>query len=233
MILRLAILMLFICTSAVSYGQKVDTIFLNSNFDLADRESSSYFRIVKTITKGKQYEIAEYYKTGEPYMKGMYSSLNPEVREGEFNWFYKNGTKKRLQRYAKNELLLETNWDENGNEPKKQEVKKVDAFAPDKEYDFVSLEKQPVYPGGIKNFYKYLRQNLVIPARLRYTSGKVLVSFVIEKDGSVTNATLIEGLDPKIDKIVLKVIGNCPDWEPGMQDGKNVRVKYNIPIAIN
>ncbi|SMC89193.1 energy transducer TonB [Pedobacter africanus] len=233
MILRLTIFILFICPSAFSYGQKVDTIFLNSDFALADRESSSYFRIVKTIAKGKQYEIADYYKTGEPYMIGLYSSLNPEIREGEFSWFHKNGTKKRLQRYAKNELLSETNFDEKGTEQKMPEIKGGHPLAADKAYDFVSIEKPPVYPGGIANFYKYLRKNLVIPARLRYTSGTVLLSFVIDKDGSVTDVTLIEGVHPQIDKIVLKVISACPNWEPGIQDGKNVRVKYNIPIAIN
>ncbi|WP_316792936.1 TonB family protein [Pedobacter frigoris] len=103
----------------------------------------------------------------------------------------------------------------------------------DKVYDFTSLQKNPEYPGGIANFYAYVQRNIKYPieAQLNKTQGKVLLSFVVEKDGSLTNIRVDRKLGDGTDEEALRVLSESQKWYPGIVDGKAVRVKYNIPIS--
>ncbi|TCD17500.1 energy transducer TonB [Pedobacter psychrodurus] len=103
---------------------------------------------------------------------------------------------------------------------------------PDKVYDFVSVEKQPGFPGGISNFYKYLSHEIKYPeaAKKNKTQGKVFASFVVEKNGALTDLQVIRSLSTETDKEALRVLNKSPRWNPGLIDGKPVRVKYNIAI---
>ncbi|NMN38347.1 M56 family metallopeptidase [Pedobacter sp. SG918] len=102
----------------------------------------------------------------------------------------------------------------------------------DKVYDFVSIEKQPEFPGGISKFYRYLSSSIKYPklAQENNVQGKVFLSFVVEKDGSLTDIQITRGLGSGTDEEAIRVLKESPKWHPGIQNGLAVRVKYNINV---
>ncbi|MCL1851056.1 MAG: energy transducer TonB [Bacteroidetes bacterium] len=93
-------------------------------------------------------------------------------------------------------------------------------------------EKMPKPVDGFDNMYAFLRSNLHYPEipRTLGISGTVLVEFVVERDGSITNVTVAAGVSPELDKEAVRVVKLMPRWKPGEQMGKTVRCSYSIPI---
>lgn len=116
-----------------------------------------------------------------------------------------------------------------GEGPKREAAVAVDD---NKVYDFVSIEKQPEFPGGISKFYGYLSKAIKYPpmAQENNVQGKVFLSFVVEKDGKLTDITVTRGLGSGTDEEAIRVLKASPRWNPGIQNGKPVRVKYNINV---
>ena len=102
-------------------------------------------------------------------------------------------------------------------------------------YNFVSMENPPTYPGGMQKFYDFLGQNIKYPpmAQDQNIQGNVHVSFTVEKDGSITDAKVERKLGYGTDEEAIRVLRLAKRWNPGMQNGKPVRVKYNIPIKFS
>lgn len=98
---------------------------------------------------------------------------------------------------------------------------------------FRPVEQVPEFPGGIEKFYLYLKGHFRLPPNSGEITGRVIVSFVVEKDGSLTDVKVVRGLSPDIDKEAIRVILNSPKWKPGIQNGKAVRVAYSVPIPVN
>ena len=105
--------------------------------------------------------------------------------------------------------------------------------APDLQPAQVENEVQPSFRGGNNALMEYLRQNVVYPEQARKDSveGRVVVSFVIEKDGSITKPAVVRSLHPLLDAEALRVVAAMPKWSPGMTMGKQVAVKYNLPVT--
>lgn len=97
---------------------------------------------------------------------------------------------------------------------------------------FVFVEVQAEFPGGEEARLKFLQQNIIYPeiAKEQNEQGTVYVKFVIEKDGSITNVTIMRGVSPSIDAEAIRVIQMMPKWKPSTQRGKPVRVWFNLPI---
>lgn len=98
-------------------------------------------------------------------------------------------------------------------------------------YDVV--EQMPSFPGGISGLRTYLNQNIRYPAEAQENcvQGRVVVSFVIGKDGHISDVTVLRSVDPSLDKEAIRVIRNMPRWTPGKQGGEPVRVRYNVPVS--
>ena len=98
-------------------------------------------------------------------------------------------------------------------------------------YDVV--EQLPSFPGGNQALMKFLQENVKYPAVAEEhgIQGRVVVSFIVEKDGSITNEMVVSSVDPSLDVEALRVVKSMPHWMPGKQNGVPVRVKYNIPIS--
>jgi protein TonB len=96
----------------------------------------------------------------------------------------------------------------------------------------VGVDEYPEFVGGMKAFSKYIQRTLRVPSAAleEGINGKVFVSFVVEKDGSITDVTLMKGIGFGCDEEALKVIKKSPFWKPGRNNGKPVRVRYNVPI---
>ncbi len=104
---------------------------------------------------------------------------------------------------------------------------------PDSLKIFTVVERMPEFPGGIDGFAKFLGYYIRYPADARQngTHGRVVLNFVVERDGRLTNLKVYRGIGDGCDEEALRVMKLSPHWNPGMQNGKPVRVAYNIPIA--
>lgn len=96
----------------------------------------------------------------------------------------------------------------------------------------ITAEIMPEFPGGQRALINYLSQNIDYPviAQENGISGKVFVSFVIDETGNILNVELIRGVDPSLNKEAIRVVTSMPKWQPGMQAGKAVKVRYSVPI---
>jgi len=97
---------------------------------------------------------------------------------------------------------------------------------------FVAVEQNPGFPGGIGKLMEYINKNLKYPkaAKQANLEGRVIVSFVVERDGSLTEIKVRKNLSPETDTEAIRLIASSPKWVPGMQGGHAVRVQYSIPI---
>ena len=98
---------------------------------------------------------------------------------------------------------------------------------------FAIVEKMPQFPGGEKAINEFISKTLQYPviAQENGIQGKVVCSFIINQDGSVTDAEVISGVDPSLDREALRIVSALPKWTPGTQRGKAVRVKYTMPVT--
>lgn len=98
-------------------------------------------------------------------------------------------------------------------------------------YDVV--EQMPSFPGGISGLRTYLNQNIRYPAEAQENcvQGRVVVSFVVGKDGHISDVTVLRSVDHSLDKEAVRVVRNMPRWTPGKQGGEPVRVRYNVPVS--
>ncbi|MGB0165476.1 MAG: energy transducer TonB [Luteibaculum sp.] len=97
---------------------------------------------------------------------------------------------------------------------------------------FTIVEKMPSFPGGVEKLYQFLGNNIKYPTMAQDAGiqGVVYVTFVVEKDGSVTDAKVLRGIGGGCDEEALRVVRKMPKWEPGEQRGKKVKVQYNVPV---
>ena len=97
---------------------------------------------------------------------------------------------------------------------------------------FDVVEQMPEYPGGMQALFEYLSQNVKYPedAEKQKVEGRVIATFVVETDGSISNVEVVKPAFPSLDAEAVRVLSGMPKWAPGMQSGKVVRVKYTVPI---
>ena len=93
-------------------------------------------------------------------------------------------------------------------------------------------EEMPDFPGGMVECMKWLANNVKYPeeAIQNKKEGRVIVQFVVNKDGSIMDAKVVRSIDPLLDKEALRVINLMPKWKPGKNQGEAVRVRYTMPV---
>ena len=106
--------------------------------------------------------------------------------------------------------------------PKEEETKVFDV-----------VEQMPSFPGGPAALMQYLSSNIKYPvvAEENGVQGRVVCTFVVEKDGSITDVRVVKSVDPSLDKEAMRVVKSMPKWIPGKQNGSAVRVKYTVPVT--
>ncbi|HEY9543857.1 energy transducer TonB [Prevotella sp.] len=137
---------------------------------------------------------------------------------------------------ATTDRLIEGQTD--GSPSKAEESKNEEEPAPvaidtnDNPLNFRIIEQLPEFPGGMVAFMQWLTQNLNYPplAQRQRIEGKVVVSFIINKDGSISDAKIAKSANPLLDREALRIVGIMPKWKPGMQDNKPCRTMFAIPI---
>lgn len=117
-------------------------------------------------------------------------------------------------------------------------TEKSETAAPDNSMDDdkkPTKTQMPSFPGGQKAMMQYLAENVKYPenARKNGKSGRVIVQFIVEKDGSITETKVIKSIDPELDAEALRIVNGMPKWTPAIQDGKTVRIKFFMPIVFS
>lgn len=117
-------------------------------------------------------------------------------------------------------ITLKNNDSSKSNAPANREV-------------FVSVEHIPEYPGGMGEMMKFLANNIRYPeeAMLKNIQGRVIIKFIVTKDGDVVEPSIVKGVDPSLDQEAMRVVNAMPKWKPGMNNGKPVDCFFTLPVA--
>jgi len=136
--------------------------------------------------------------------------------DGDLLTYWDNGTLKRQDKYLNGKLITGKCFSVDG-----------------KEVDFFPYENMPEYPGGEKALLEYISRNVHYPfeAMKSGIQGKVLVRFVVQKNGETSRAEIVKSVSPELDNEAVRVVKTLAKWKPGMQDGEPVSVWYTLPIS--
>lgn len=104
---------------------------------------------------------------------------------------------------------------------------------PDSSKIFGAAEEMPSFPGGEKALMQYIKDNTYYPEELceGAAQGRVMVGFVINEDGSISDVKVLRSLTPEFDEVAVKIVKGMPKWNPGKQNGKAVKTKYTVPVS--
>jgi protein TonB len=130
------------------------------------------------------------------------------------------------------EIEIDVEADENTEVQEYVPVKVEEEESAEEMQIFMVVESMPEYPGGETALYKYLAENIKYPQMAKESGiqGRVFVTFVVERNGSVTDVKVLRGIGGGCDEEAIRVVQNMPKWTPGKQRGKSVRVQYNLPV---
>lgn len=162
------------------------------------------------VIKNGKYE--EFYISGEKRVSCFYTE---NKLNGEFKVFYQNGHVKRLEQWQNGQWQNGECFDEQGNN-----------------IPYCSYQEPAAFDGGFSELFTYISNTLVYPkeALRKDIEGKVYVSFVIDRDGSVTNVKIAKGVNELLDTEAIRIVNNMPKWKPGRFEGNLVRFEFTLPI---
>lgn len=191
---------------------------LNANKNLIEAYTSGKItwhdpRMEKQIARLKDGTYKEWYENGQ---------LRKEIdyKEGKMNGHYisywENGQIKREEYVGSNKPTEGKCFDQLGNLLK-----------------YTPIEQMPEFPGGKEKLFEFMRENLKYPIIMmeNKVQGKVIVQFVVGKDGSLSDIKILRSLHPSGDKEAERIISIMPKWKPGIQEDEPVLVKYTLPIS--
>lgn len=229
------LIILLLTVYSMAFAQRSDTTWFSKKWEKTERQHGYYYRVVASNAPGQLLRVQDFFSTGEQQMEGTYTSLEPEVKEGSFTWWHKNGVKQRECLYNNNMLVNLTEWDATGKQTAHKEVVNVVTFVNgEPKYEPKYLEEAPRFtaPGGIMG---YLKNNIRYPADAIEAGigGKVMVSFVVTKKGKIKHVEIVQGVHPSIDAEALRVVKAMPAMSPGRLEGKLIDCNLNLPINFN
>ena len=194
-------------------------------------------QVAKTMEDSKQYQ---YHLLGLAHTNsktGLYNNFNVSQIKSRIIMMNKKRTRTAGRiKYAlfvplAAALLLASNISCTSTETQEANTEVMESRAVEGEV-FQVVEEMPEFPGGMAECMKWLAQNIKYPAEAQEKGiqGRVIVQMVVEKDGTITHAKVVRGVDPLLDTEALRVVNSSPKWKPGKQNGEAVRVKYTLPI---
>ncbi|MEZ7504517.1 energy transducer TonB [Flavobacterium sp. Arc2] len=228
----LALLVLLLSVSF--YGQK--KIYYTEDFkELRSTEGATYYSIYEDTKEGTT--RTTYFIDGTKRNYDEFSNLKKRIKDGNSITWFKNGNKEKELIYKKGKIDGVSNLYYENSQIKRSENYKNGEFIDGKcfnengtEITFFPYYVQPEFPGGIKEFYKYVAKNFKSP---NTSKGIMKIEFVVETDGTLKDIKMVQWINHGMSTEALRVLNNSPLWIPGKIDGKDARVKYGIPITIN
>lgn len=237
------ILFISLFSSSICFAQK-DTIFFDADWKKCTKAEASLYRVA--YIQGDGFLLKDMYlKNNHPQMIAECKTLNPLIKNGKCSYYFESGKKNSEGNYINEKKEgIWINWDEDGKDSsvtqcnadgtykyiriaEKQKVNEIY----NKNYP---MEKMPAYVGDMEALMKFIKENVKYPKseELDGISGFCYITFVVEKDGSITEAKILKGIlnGPLCNQEALRVVKLMPSWVPGTQNGRPVRVQFNLPI---
>lgn len=224
-------LLFFLFTCLWCKGQTADTIYYDSKWNKTDKAGKHFYRTIEPSEMPGHLLVRDFHPNGSMQMLGYYSSLNPEVRDGTFTWWYESGALEREAVFEKNNITKIKEWDQNGKLKLDKELVRTTSVENGK-HIYKSLEAAPQFPGGNNSLNKYISKNLQYPsdAKEQGVEGQVIVRFKVNGEGKAVNPVIVKSVHSSIDRESIRLINKMPKWKPGRQEGKNVEVTFELPI---
>lgn len=235
-ILTLSLLFLVqFCAQAQS-----DTIITYYDMDWFETTEENHEYLRKSFKFEGDWNVIDYYKNGEILMTGSFKSSKELKKHGEFRYYDEKGNLRSTGTYKKNEQHGE--WEyfhNNGKVSSKEEYKKGELVA-FRFFEEDGSEKQgvynydvfPSYTGGMDSLYSFLSNIIEYPeyAVENNIQGQVVVAFVVEDDGSITNVSVVSPVHYLLDSEAERAVKSMPSWNPGRQHNRPIRTSYTLPV---
>jgi len=198
---------------------KLQSIF---QYDERDENSKNSGKPLRRWVTGIDSLGNQFIKDGTGLFKK--SEEKGQSEEGNYKGGYKDGTWKGTSNKGNYEEVFENGIFKSGTV----------TLSDGKQITYDKMETQPEFKGGMAEFYKYLGRSYKFPAEAvkNHISGKLYVTFVVERDGALTDLSFKNNLGYGTQEEAIRVLNDCPKWIPGKQHGIPVRVKYNININL-
>jgi periplasmic protein TonB len=208
-------------TSVFVLGQQlIDTSYFDANWKKASKENYSYYRIIKNEGEGKLI-CQDYWKTGEIQMKGVYSSMKPKIRNGEFIYYYKNGNIKEISSYINDKPSTLTKlFKEDGT---------LDLLCAG---SLEMLDNADEINNAIINFTTFVERKLIYPedSRKRGIQGKVLIAFFINQDGLPYRVNIAKSINDELDNEAIRII-NLYKWPSPIYKAEKTSILVILPVT--
>lgn len=214
-------------------SRQQDTLWFDNQWKpVVDKEKAYYFRTINEL-KRDSIVVKDYYRSGRLQMDGTYSSY-PNYKNGTFRWYFEDGKLRQEARIKGDTTFKYREYDHEGNIKKQQELLQVERTENGKKsFIYVYADRFPEYPGGSEAMLQFIRDNIRYPEALRKknTLEKVVVRFIVERTGKVTEASIVESTNRKLDSEALRIVNKMPNWSPALVDGVTLRCQMSLPIS--
>jgi periplasmic protein TonB len=218
----LKLLLAFLLLSGYSFGQSIaDTTFFDSKWNMTSKEKSSYYRLTTKELNGT-FLCKDFTINGQIQMIGHFSSLDPEIREGEFIWYYQNGNPQQIVNHSNNQV-----------------IGKIKHYNKKGELDFSyclnvdSLDNAVDFKRSIKKFYKYVYQEIKYPESAKNSSieGQIMVVFYVSPQRQVERFAIRKGADDRFNSEVERVIKSFDNWEVPVYKNEKSYIQLDLPFS--
>ncbi len=236
---KIYILLIFLFLIQNLFAQDTIRIYFDKNWEkIKHGENAMYSR--KVFKKGDLWYVKDYYLNGQLQMEGSFNNKKCTERSGEFIYYTENGNIDHKGIFLNNNYEGTWIWYHTNDKKSSEELysngKRIKAEYWDTngmKVDSAEGEHKASFNGSEQGFRKYVESNLIYSkaAQKAGKEGLVLVSFVIETDGSLTNAVVIKSAGHLLDEEALRVIRSSPKWEPAKLHNRLVRIQYTFPLT--
>jgi TonB family protein len=226
--------------SLTAYSQEKEMKYFNYKWKPTSEKKAKYSReILKQ--NDTLYLVTDYQKNGKLYMKGQYSSIRPMIENGFFEFYdFDNYKKIATGYYTNGEMTGDWNFTDYNGITRKVNYDLVLIYnekqsdSPDSSSVLMIVEQMPKFKDrmSLQDFSNYIGENLVYPpmAQRYIKEDKVYVQFAVNKLGQISDIKVVNKVYKDLEREAVRVISQSPDWTPGYQKGKPVRVQFTFPI---
>lgn len=237
---KIILLLSLICSLYTQAQEREVYEYLDKNLRPAVKSEDVVFMSMLEFDKSVLINnITTYYLTGEPHSYVQYSNYKFRRKQGICDEWYQSRVKLSEKNYINDKLDgVAKDFHANGNlkrEEMYEEGKLVSGKSFDdagKEVPYFAAYVPPSFPGGIEKFMTYVTNRATTSGLSKYQHGNMMVRFVIDTNGKVTNIKLMRRLEPKLDNSIIAALQKSPLWIPGKKDGVPVETQMMIPLVV-
>jgi len=225
-------LSLFFVLTALFEVQSIDIKWFDSTWEpLPGKKGAAYFRIVEMDSITQHYLATDYYSSGELYRTASYVSLEPEIRDGKFTWYYSNGRIQKEVVYEENKVVSYKVLNKTG-EDELSVLMNLKGKHGEAIVEPMKVDKEPTFFGGNKALEAYKKDSLIIPNVVwtHMLEGCILVFFIVREDGSITDVRLMTKIHPDLDNEAIRFVSSMPRWNSALVDKTPVAVPYIFSV---